>query len=122
MAKKKTTRGGQPSKSAAIVDQVQQNPEAGNTEIAAALNTQYGWDVSPAYVSTIKSQKGLTKRRSGSKKKAVAKTAKRVGRPKTATTSDLSLSQLQDAKRLSDDLGGIEQARKALDALAELRG
>lgn len=125
MAKKTTrrTRTGQPSKSAAIVEFVQQNPGMKNTEIAAALSAQTGWDVTPGYVSTIKSQKGLSKKRKTGKKKAVAtKTVKRAGRPKTATTSDLSLSQLQDAKQFADRIGGVEQARKTLDALAELQG
>lgn len=125
MAKKTTrkTRSGQPNKSAAIVEFVQQNPGMKNTEVAAALSKQMGEDITAGYVSTIKSQKGLSKKRKTTKKKAAAtKTVKRVGRPKTATAGDLSLSNLQEAKRLADDLGGVEEARKALDALAELRG
>ncbi len=129
MAKRKTTKksSDQPSKSAAIVEQVQQNPEAANAEVAEALNAQYGWDVTSGYVSTIKSQKGLTKGRKGKAKKGVAKkatgkTAKQAGRPKAATKSDVSLSQLKEAQRLAIELGGIDQAKKALDALAGLQG
>ncbi len=129
MAKRKTKKAtsGQPSKSAAIVEQVKQNSAAANAEVAEAVNAQYGWEISPGYVSTIKSQKGLTKGRKGKAKKTVArktagKTVKRAGRPKAAANSDLSLAQLQDAKRLADELGGVEQAKKALDALAGLRG
>src|SRR5687768_13216705 len=106
MAKQKTQKAtsNQPSKSAAIVEQVQKKPEAGNVEVAEALNAKYGWDITPGYVSTIKSQKGLSKGRSGTTKKAVTKktvgqTANPVGRPKTARQSDVSLSQLLEAKR-----------------------
>jgi len=118
---KKTSKRAKPSKSAAIVEQVQQNPEAGNAEVAAAVNKQFGLDVTPAYVSTIKSTKGLTKRRQVSKKKSVAKSVKRVGRPKHVS-SDMSLSQLQHAKEFADQLGGVGEAKRALDALAGLQG
>ena len=120
---KKTSKRAKPSKSAAIVEQVQQNPEAGNAEVAAAVNKQFGMDVTPAYVSTIKSTKGLTKGRKVSKKKSVsvAKSVKRVGRPKQVS-SDMSLSQLRHAKEFADQLGGVGEAKKALDALAGLQG
>ena len=130
MAKKKS---GGPNKSAAIREYVTANPEAKPPEIVGAMKDQ-GIEVSPAFVSTIKSKtvgKSATKtgRRAGRPKKA--------GRPKGSTKAavaaapatrsstgqgTVSVDQLLKAKKLAGELGGVSQARAALEALEKIVG
>lgn len=113
------------NKSNAIRDIKGANPEAGPTEIAAMIKTQFGVDVTPATVSTVLS---TDKKRNGK--------VGRPGRPKgsknTATKSSASkgvalngnqdafIQNLLKAKQLVNDMGGISEARKALNALESL--
>lgn len=103
MAKRGRRKG---SKTAAIHKALTENPEATPKELAAQL-TSRGVKVTPAYVSTIKSNL----RREG----GVA--AAKVGR----NGGDLSLEALRAAKQLADRLGGIAHAQKVLDALKSLQ-
>lgn len=116
MAKKKA-RG---NKSQAIRDYLAENPQATASEIVPALKKQ-GFKVSPGLVSQVKSTSGPKRgRRKGAKKKGTRKKGPaRAGRP--AAAGGLSLSDLQEAKRLADQLGGVQEARAALEALEELR-
>lgn len=125
MAKKKS---GGPNKSAAIRDYVTANPEAKPPEIVAAMKAQ-GIDVSTAFVSTVKSKTvGKSAKKKGRKK---------AGRPKGTTKaavaaapaarssngqSNVSVDQLLKAKKLVGDLGGVSQARAALEALERIVG
>lgn len=118
MAKK----SGGPNKSAAIREYVAANPEAKPKEIVDAMKSQ-GMDVSPAFVSTIKSKSAT----GGNKKKA-----RGGGRPKapraaaSASTAraggggELSVNQLVKAKKLADELGGVANARAVLEALEKI--
>jgi hypothetical protein len=109
MAKK---AAGGPNKSAAIRDYKSKHAGAGPKEIAAALAAD-GVKVSPGFVSTVLSN---------SKRKG-RKGRRKEGRPAgRAMGRGDALSKLVLAKRLSDQLGGVEQARAALNALAQILG
>lgn len=133
MAKK----SGGANKSEAIREYLNANPNAKPREIVGALKSQ-GLNVTPAFVSTIKSKsasgaaptrgrgrpKGSTNKtvttkgrrgRPPGKKAAVATSAARV-------TSSNPYEDLISAKNLVDKVGGIEKARAALEALAKITG
>jgi hypothetical protein len=95
-----------PSKSEAIRNYKSKNPDAGPKAIAAALADD-GIKVTPAFVSTVLSN---DKRKGGG-------TGRRGRRP---GGGNASLDNLIQAKKLAEQMGGIEQARAALDALARI--
>lgn len=76
-------------------------------EIAAALNEQ-GTKVSAGYVSTILSNARKKRGRKGTRGAAAAP-AKRD-----------AYGKLVQAKKFVDQIGGVEKAREALDALARI--
>lgn len=128
MAKKKTRSGG-PNKSAAIRDYYNANPDAMPKDVAEALGAK-GLDVSAQFVSTIRSKQlksqGASSRRgkAGRPKGTAAKkrvSAKR-GRSAAATGGDVkvSIDELVQAKEMVDALGGMEKARRTLDALSQI--
>ncbi len=98
------------NKSQAIRDAVNQNPKTGPTEIAQIVSKQ-GIKVSPTRVSTIKT--AAKKKRQAKRKAAPA--------AKPAVSDKVSLSKLVQAKKLADQMGGIEKAKDALAALAKLQ-
>ena len=107
MAKRKV------NKTQAVKDFLAENPDAATNDVVAAMKKQR-ITVSPNYVSTIKSNlkpKG--------KKKVVAK-KKAAAEKQEATDDKISLSALKEAKKLAATLGGIEQAKEAISALAQL--
>lgn len=106
-AKKKAGDAGV-NKAKAIREYSAKHPEAGPSAIAEALNETHGWEISAQYVSTIKS----------SDRRRMGITGKR-GRP-AGSTKEISVGKLKKAKQLAEELGGVQQARAALDALAEL--
>src|SRR4029450_8559244 len=102
MAKK----AGGPSKSKAIRDYKAANADAGPKAIAEALGKD-GMKVSAGFVSTVLSN---------ARKKA--RKGRRGRRPAAACTA--SLKQLVMAKKLAAKMGGVNEARQALDLLAKL--
>ena len=115
MAKKRSAAGA--NKSQAIRDYLSAQPEATPNEIVAGLKQQ-GITVSPGLASNVKYTSGRASR------KVRGRRGRRVGRPAGRTRGSngaLSASDLIEAKKLADQLGGIEQARRALEALEELR-
>lgn len=110
MAKK---RGDGANKSQAIRDYQTAHPEAKPQEIAAALKEQ-GFDVTPGYVSTIRS---LDKKKTGKKAGRGRPAAAAVAAP---SGEGLSIATLLTAKKLATQLGGIANAKAAIDALARL--
>lgn len=100
MAKKKTKT--KINKTKAIKDYMAEHPEDGPKAVAEALRKQ-GIHITAQYVSTIKS---LHKRRT----------------PSIAALEDVDipLSHIVAAKRLVQDVGTIEDARAAVDALSLL--
>ena len=131
--KKKTAPKAKLNKTQVIEKALAASPDKKPKEISEAL-TAKGVDVSPAYVSTIKTnlkakaaaptpavpiavtpKKKATKKRKVAKKKAAKK---RV--PKVAPATDISFEQLKKAKEMAQQLGGAEKAKEALAALAQL--
>lgn len=107
---KKTKEG--PNKSDSIRAYLAEKPKAGPTEIAQALKAQ-GVDVSVALVSAIKAK---NKPKRGRKPGPKAKPG-----PKTRSGgSGVTLELLLAAKKLADQLGGIDKAKEAIDMLARL--
>ena len=99
------------NKRQAIRDYAEANPTVGPTETAAAL-TEQGIPVSPAMVSTVKTQ--AKKKRKGKRRKKAAASAQPAG-------DKFALSSLIQAKKLAEQLGGVEKAQAALAALAKLQ-
>jgi len=107
MAKK--SEGGV-SKTQAVLDYFKNARRAKPATVAAALAEQ-GIDVSPQYVSSIRSAK-----RKGKKKK------RDKGQEEAQPASDeVSLSVLLQAMKLARQLGGVAKAKEALDALSKLQ-
>ena len=102
--------GNQPevNKAQAVRDYLKEHRDALPKAVSDAFKAQ-GVDVSPNYVSNIKFQMGLKKRR----KKAAASEA-------AAVEDAISLSALLEAKKLVAKLGSTEVAKKAILALAQL--
>jgi hypothetical protein len=98
------------SKSDAIRNYKSAHGNAGPTEIAAAL-TKEGTKVTPAFVSTVLSN-AKRKGRKG-RRKAMQGAGRASGDP---------VQSLVQAKKLADQMGGIDRARTALDALARILG
>jgi len=120
MAKKVAAEG--PNKSQLIRDYKAKDDDMGPKAIAAKLKSEHGIEVSAQFVSTVLSQ---------AKKRDGKKTRRGRGRPpgsgkaaKIATTTKssggLSVELLLKAKKLAAELGGVEEAKAALDALARL--
>jgi hypothetical protein len=123
MAKKAGGSTGSATKSQAIRDYAEQNPEAGPTAVAEALKQQ-GFDVTPAFVSTVRS-KGQSKKTAskgnGRKKPGRPKgSGKKAQGSKAGSGDSLSLDMLLRAKRLAEQMGGIQKAKAALDAYARI--
>ena len=94
------------AKSQAIRDQLSATPDAATKDVIAALKSQ-GIKVSGQMVSTLKAKmKGTGKRR---------------GRKKASANGKLDIEILIRAKKLAEQLGGVEKARAAIDALAKLQ-
>jgi hypothetical protein len=104
--KTRARRGG--TKSQSIRDYIESHPTATPKAIHADLRKS-GVKVSQSLISAVK----------------YGKKAARPGRRRTAggpaRGASLSLSDLVDAKKLVDRLGGADAVRKALDALDQLR-
>ena len=112
MARKK--RKSNINKSQAIRDFVTENPGVGPTEAAAKLTESLGVKITPGNVSTVKFQ--MSKSGSG---KSPAK--KRGGGRRTIANGQVSFDEMLAAKELVTKLGGVDQAQRALAALAQLQ-
>jgi hypothetical protein len=147
MTTKKTVKKSAPkaklNKTQVIEKALAASPGKGPKEISEAL-TAKGVDVSPAYVSTIKTNlKAKTatpapvaptpaaptpaapiaatpKKKATKKKKIAKKKAAKKRAPKAAPATDITFEQLCMAKAMAKQLGGAEKAKEALAALAQL--
>ena len=135
--KKKSAPKAKLNKTQVIERALAASPGKGPKEISEAL-TAKGVDVSPAYVSTIKTNlKAKTAAPVAAaptpaapiaaapivatpKKKVAKKKPAKKQAPKAAPTSDISFEQLKKAKEMAQQLGGAEKAKEALAALAQL--
>ncbi len=124
------------NKSNAIREIKRANPEAGPTEISRLIQEQFGVEVTAATVSTVLStdkkrngKVGRPGRPKGSKNITKASTtasaapasAPAPSKPVALNGSqDAFLQNLLKAKQLVSDMGGISEARNALNALESL--
>ena len=104
------------NKSQAIRDCLATNPKATPNEIVAALGKK-GIKVSPGLASNVKYTSGPKRRL---KKKTGKKKVVKRRRPGRRSAAELSADDLLAAKQLADQLGGIQEARRALDTLEKL--
>jgi hypothetical protein len=86
-------------------------------DVVASLREE-GIDVTSAQVSQVLKGMGMRRRRRG-RKPAGERTARGRAVQADASTS-LSLDALIAAKKLADQLGGVQAAKQAMDALARL--
>ena len=103
MARQKKSEHG--SKSQAIRDYLSANKTAKASEVVAAL-AEKGIAVSAPAVYNLKARQSMGKKRSKARKGGM--------------TVTLSITQLLAAKKLVDEVGGVAEAREAIDALAKL--
>jgi hypothetical protein len=108
---KKAAKGG-PNKSSAIRDYKAANPTASPKEIAESLGKS-GIVVSAQFVSTVLSN---AKKKGGK----IGKRGPKPGRKAATAAASGSLEQLLKAKKMVEQLGGIDNARSALNVLAQL--
>lgn len=94
------------AKAQAIREALEKTPEASAKEIVASVK-ESGLRVTPQMVYSLK-----TRAAAGPKKKR--------GR-KASLNGKVSLDTLILAKKLADQLGGVEKAKEAMDALAKLQ-
>ena len=107
MAKKKA----RVNKSQAIRDFMAANPDAAPKDVEAALGKK-GIKVSSGLVCTVRANAKDKPKKAAVKKKVAAK--------KPPASDEISLGALLGAKKLAQQLGGVEAAKKAIDALARL--
>jgi hypothetical protein len=107
VAKKKSS-----NKSQLIRDFKAANPSAAPKQIAEALGKS-GLDVSAQFVSTVLSN---AKKKGGKIGRPGRKPSRPVGVPLD------NLQQLIQVKKFVDQIGGLEKAKSAVDALAQLLG
>ena len=111
MAKKKTKKAG-PNKTEMIRGYFKKNPNIAGADIVADMKKRE-ITVTSNYVSNVKS--GMNK------KKAAKKTTKKTTKKKAAKSDKLSLGDLVKAKKLADELGGVDKTHELLNAVAKLK-
>jgi len=98
-------------RSQAVRDYLAENPQASAKEIVTGLQEK-GIKVKITLVNSIKyKSQGKGRRRSPGVRMAARKTRIMAG----------TFEQLVEVKRLADSLGGIDNARRALDVLEQLQ-
>ena len=106
MAKKKV------NKTEAIKEALAAAPDATPTEIAHSLKLL---KITPGFVSQVKTK---MKGKKTKKNKATKKKSKTARKP---SSTKVDLGELIRAKKMAEDLGGVDKAKEVLDALAKLR-
>jgi hypothetical protein len=115
MAKKSRKEG--VNKSQLIRDYMAANPEAGPQAVSAAMKEKHGLDVTPQFVSTIKSN---DKRKGGGAKAGIRRGMRLGGGRGAAAGGTVSPEALLAAKKFVHQMGGVQQAKAAVSLLAEL--
>jgi uncharacterized protein YneF (UPF0154 family) len=101
----------QVNKSQTVRDYLKAHPGIANKEIAEAL-TKQGLKISANHVSNIKSKMAVSK----GKRKRRSKAAKTM-----STKSGVGVHEIKAAFVLLKQCGGVESAKKALDAAREIQ-
>ena len=102
------------SKTAAIKAALKANPKKLPKEIAELMNAE-GWDVTAQRISVVKSALKAKKK----EKKAAAPAPEPEAGP-VVPKDAVSVGLLVKAKKLVKELGGVTEAKAALNALAQL--
>jgi hypothetical protein len=109
------------TKTAAIAAALQAHPDKMPMEIAKIMKAE-GWDVNSQAIRVVKSKLKDRQQRANQKPRSKAAPVE-LAKPDPTTTwaeDDVSFDSLIKAKRMAEQLGGIQQARAAIAALAEL--
>jgi hypothetical protein len=101
------------NKSQAIRDFLSTSPQSTPSEIVAAL-AEKGIRVTSSLASNVKYTSSNTRRRKGAKKSVRRRIVRR------GAAGALSADDIMAAKELADQLGGIAEARRALETLEAL--
>lgn len=110
VVRKRVVKRKGPNKADAVREALTANPKQKNSEIVAALAAK-DIKVAPSQVSNIRKKMfGGTATRRVSKRTAGAK-----------ASGPLTLTSLLEAKAFANKVGGVENARKLVEALAEFR-
>jgi hypothetical protein len=120
MPRRKATSGnGAISKSQAVREYLAQHPTAMPKEIGPAIKAAHGIEVSSQMISMIKSTVRKGPKRRGRKAKAATMGATgRRGRPSNGVR--FSIDDLVSAKKLAQQVGGVDRAQQLIQALARL--
>jgi hypothetical protein len=118
MAKKRAAR--EAGKSQAVRDYLDKNPDAGPKQVVEGLAAQ-GINVSRALVGIVKYRSGPKRKATRKRKVRRRRVTRAVAAPKSTRANHLTADDLFEAKKLVDSLGGIDEARRALEALQQLR-
>ena len=120
MAKKKS---GGVNKSQLIRDYRKAHPNQKPKQIAAEL-AKKGIKVSPQFVSTIlstsKKKKKIGKPGRPKGSKSAGRSSAAAGRRTSTRSTNISIESLIKVKEIVKEMGGIDEARKALTALEQL--
>ena len=116
MAKKKSQG---PSKSQSVRDYLSENPSATASVVVPEM-AERGINVSPALVSQVKKRMKESGQLDGQKAATKKSGSKKSSPKKSAPANALTAENLVEAKKLVNELGGIDQARQALKFLEEL--
>ena len=129
-----TTSLGEPpiTKTAAIAAALQAHPDKMPIEIAEIMKAE-GWNVNSQAIRVVKSKLKQRNERKSQQKPAAKTAPVKTAAVKTAPVKlmqpapaaawaedDISFDSLIKAKRMAEQLGGIQQAKAAMAALAEL--
>jgi hypothetical protein len=107
------------TKTQAIRNAVKADPQKPTREITDQLVAE-GWDVNRNLVSVVRSNMGKKKRKKKQAAPAPAVAAPAVAEVPAVPKDAVSLALLQKAKKLVKELGGVKQAKAAVDALVQL--
>jgi hypothetical protein len=99
------------SKAQAVRDFLKAHPGTGNKEIAQTLGKQ-GMKISPNHVANIKSKMDVSKGKRKRRSKAASAMSSKTG---------VDIHEIKAAFVLLKQCGGIESAKKALDAAREIQ-
>ena len=110
------------SKTAVIIAALQAHPDKMPKELAELLQAE-GWDINAQRISVVKSRmkdQNKQKARRKPKTKTASVEAPTAVAPAAKADEAISFDSLKKAKQMAEQLGGIQQAKAAIAALAEL--